>query len=187
MDGSTLPVVVEVRVDVAAVFGPRSEPPRRTPQTVARRSGRGTSRGSASGPVEPHVGPVGGAHPRVASEQVVDAQGGAVAFEHREHLVVQPATGRAARRPSASCFGATVRNSSRRSVLRFQRGGSCTRLGPRCRPSRADAVEVVRQPSLRVAQLHPVRPELPELHRVREPGGRLVAPIASTVVVGGSR
>ena len=57
----------------------------------------------------------------------------------------------AARRKTSSCsqlasrtstaqrmsLGASVRNSSRRSALRFQRGGSCTRFGPRWEPSRS--------------------------------------------------
>ena len=33
--------------------------------------------------------------------------------------------------------GARLRNSSSRSTLRFQRGGSCTRVGPRCSPRRS--------------------------------------------------
>ena len=128
--GVPVEVVVEVRVHVVAGVEPRRRVARRDARDGDLRTARRTALGRSRA-VEAHVGPVRRAAPRVVGEQVVDAQRGAVAVAAPRTRRRAATTGRGARRPSAAVgdCGATARNSSSRSTLRFQRGGSCTSVG----------------------------------------------------------
>ena len=131
-----MPVVVEVGVDVASAVehGREARAQGRRPGAAVRAVVRLVERVRA---VEPDIRPVSGQLERMCGQQVVDAQRGAVAAQHVRTRRRATMTVRGAPPPSASSMARRSRNSSRRSTLRFHRGGNWTSVGPRCAPRRS--------------------------------------------------
>ena len=143
-DGVPVPVVVEVGVDVDALGSPRSirsatGPSRRPPYaTVVGLPQRMRA-------VEAQVRPVGGQPPGVVGEQVVQAQRGAVGFEHRVDVLVEP-------RRVAELHGPADRPGRHREepVEPLPRpapsGAAAGEVGTAVRAEALDALEVAGQP-----------------------------------------
>jgi hypothetical protein len=111
----------------------------------------------------------------VVGQEVVDAQGGAVAAQHVVDVVVQPGRVPQLDRPAEAARGDGQELVEALGVP-LPPGRELHQRGAELRAEALDPVQVVREPGGGVAQLHPVAAELPELQGEGEALRRLGRP-----------
>jgi hypothetical protein len=130
-------VVVEIGVHVAAFAEPIADSFGRRLESAGAKPAKVLSPGlQSAGPVKPDVRPIGRQQPGVVREQVMEAQRGLVPSQDLERFIMQPRGLAEFDRPSHA-FRRNRKELVQPLGIRFQRGGSCTSVGPRDRSARS--------------------------------------------------